>query len=472
MSSQGAGQSRAAQRRKKRSSTNSISDHSTLKKQRIDSTPSSSSIVKKSSNKPCNVNEILYTSFQEISTISFKKDCNYINLSSSLLSFLISPSDIESFYEQYWHKSFYHCSRESAAAYLTGLFTKKDFEQLVKTHLLYKDKDVTFSSVSNGVESIEGQNYDQNNDNETSEVEEELIEIKTIDIWKEYDNGYSIQLLCPQVYNDNIWRILSLLEIEFESVVGSHVVLSPLNGKGFGKRATFADFFILQIQGDTRWKVYSDAVDNGVSADTSSGSVNEGEKEVYTEVHLQQGQSLYIPKNTFIEDFSSPRSGCDGSMYLIIYTNEADSYPGLLEMVLPLALQETLAQSLSSLSNPTANGDERYGGSSVVSIPRSLPRHHSSFLGVAHSELEAEVEEEGDGADQNQAGASEALYEAREGFMTQLKQVLKQVASKAADMTDAAVDQVCTTYLTPPYPTILSYSYITFLYHITVYMYV
>ena len=138
-------------------------------------------------------------------------------------------------------------------------------------------------------------------------------------------------------------------------------------------------------------------------------------------------------------------------MYLIIYTNEADSYPGLLEMVLPLALQETLAQALSSHSHPTASGDERHSKTSAVSIPRSLPRHHSSFLGVAHSELEAEVEEEVKDADQNQAGVSKALYDSREGFTAQLKQVLKQVAAKAADMTDAAVDQVRITYPTLPY---------------------
>jgi len=46
-------------------------------------------------------------------------------------------------------------------------------------------------------------------------------------VWKHFEDGCSVRLLCPQKFSDKMWKMLSILEEEWGCMAGSNTYLTP-----------------------------------------------------------------------------------------------------------------------------------------------------------------------------------------------------------------------------------------------------
>lgn len=249
-----------------------------------------------------------------------------------------------------------------------------------------------------------------------------------------------------------------------------------LLGKSFGYRKAFADFFVLQIEGNSQWKIStnttadsntSDSNINDSSSNSNSNNTDDNDNSSSNssslDIHLLQGDFLYIPKHSTFQASYSSSTQCDThSLYLIIYINEFDNYTKMLEMILPLALEQTMAlrhqqqqpQILPQLQQQSLllkqqnknnkNTSSNSSNSSAISKisqqhfpPRILPPQSFSFLGVAHSELENEVE---DAMDAEEVEANESIVDDMNKSTTKQKSISATISSAVVNDGDDGGD--------------------------------
>lgn len=188
--------------------------------------------------------------------------------------------------------------------------------------------------------------------------------------------------------------------------------------------------FVLQIEGNSSWKISAETTQKGSNANVS----DDNEKVDKTlRITLRQGDCIYIPKHYEFGESFSPGKFCDvHSLYVIIYTNEFDSYPKMLEMILPHAVEEMVTSY-----QPSADSKE---------MPRRfLSRKSFSYLGVAHSEQDEEedCDEQGVINSTDASNHKNILCNRRSDFFNRLKIHLEEITKTATALSDAAVDQVC-----------------------------
>lgn len=158
---------------------------------------------------------------------------DYSELSSHLLSFLLNFESLDDFYRLHWSKSLYHTAAKKNPNRFSGVIDIGSCKDMVKSHVLYYNKDVLYSgNIHNKSSDITYHDNISNEDNfGGDESVEPEIEATSKDVWQQFSTGFSIRILRPQIYNDSLWALLSLLEIEFESIVSCIIQVMPPNGK-------------------------------------------------------------------------------------------------------------------------------------------------------------------------------------------------------------------------------------------------
>ena len=303
--------------------------------------------------------DLLKLSVKEVMALEDVVEVDCPSRAAAVLSILLSPFERSTFYSDYWEKRPMHSSNDSDKnKCVKGLLSSKQFRQIIKSHSILYGLDVTTSQIKT--------RYDTKSPDgdEEDEEEEVLIEAKESELWEHYKGGYSIRLLCPQKFHDPLWSLLSVLEFEFGTRVGCCVDLIPPNGQGFKPRYDNYDSLVVQLEGCSKWKVYSPL--EGFELPRSPSfeiELSQLPAVVSFEAVLKPGECMYIPKGwTRRQENFSPES----SMFLSIQMNEGNCMADLLEIVMPEALAEAVEKK--------------------TDLRRSLPRSFHSFMGVASSE--------------------------------------------------------------------------------------
>jgi Cupin superfamily protein len=321
-------------------------------------TPSSSSAVKSKSQ-----DELLKLSIKEVLNLEEIVDVDCPTRAAAVLSIILSPFDRSTFYSDYWEKRPLHCgSAADKKRSIRGLLSTKQFRNILKSQSLLYGLDVTTSKIKADYSSmLPGAPL--------SEIDqEELVEAKETELLQHFEEGFSIRLTCPQKFHDPLWSLLSVLEFEFGSRVGCRVELLPPNGAGFKPKYDNFDSIIVQLDGQSRWRLYSFLEGHELPRCPSYEiEVSDLPGVVSLETILNPGDSLYIPKGwTHREDNATAET----SMFLTIQVNESNSVADLFESVMPEALAEAIEKS--------------------TDMRRSLPRAFHSFMGVASSENDSD----------------------------------------------------------------------------------
>ncbi|CAK4086749.1 unnamed protein product [Aphanomyces euteiches] len=306
---------------------------------------------------------------------------------------LIYPVTVEDFYANYWERKPLHIKRHYDS-YYDGWFSRQEIERMLKEHTLEYGEDIDLTKYVN----------------ETRTTLNPTGSAYPKTVWKHFDDGCSVRLLCPQKFSDKMWKMLSILEEEWGCMAGSNTYLTPKGTQGFAPHYDDIEAFLLQVEGKKHWKVYAPLSDEETLPRVSSRNFSQDDiGKPILEITLEQGDLLYFPRG-FIHQAQSPDDVV--SLHVTVSTGQQNSVGNLLETILPQALAGAIASN--------------------VDLRKSLPRDYLGYMGVMYSDLEGDSR--------------------REEFLATMKKHMRLVVNEAMDIADAACDQMARNFLVDRLP--------------------
>ncbi|XP_041949589.1 LOW QUALITY PROTEIN: ribosomal oxygenase 2 [Alosa alosa] len=245
----------------------------------------------------------------------------------SLFKSLISPIGIEEFFHEYWEKKplFLQRSDQRLASYYQSLFQLSDLKELCSHELEYA-RDVNVCRCVNGKKKVMNKEGRVNYSN----------------LKKDFDQKKAtIQFHQPQRFKDELWRIQERLESFFGALVGSNVYITPKASQGLPPHYDDVEVFILQLEGEKHWRLYSPTVP--LAREYSL----EPEERIGNPTHditLKAGDLLYFPRGT-IHQANTPAE-VDHSTHLTLSTYQNMSWGDYLLDIFPGFLFDSMKRDI------------------------------------------------------------------------------------------------------------------------------
>ena len=318
--------------------------------------------------------------------------------------------------------------------WFNGIFSRKKIEKIISGHLLYDGSNVELISrdgfvVGKSIDDDINDDADSTAGNSGDQIPKR--EIHSGELWQHFKGGGTVRILTPALYNDTIWKLLSAMEFEFQTMMGGVAALAPPDAVVNAPRYDSHNMFVLQLEGYSRWRLMHTATpsDAGTSTGKATGTqsdgsifpalpresgyvdvayVNNWKSPAITDILLSPGDSLYVPRGCIYQqdsigpaylDTVDTSSGVDPqvrqrmlqgsshslSLHIICggegaFSNTAqerqdptastgcNSIADLLELAVPQALAEVIQQE--------------------PSFRQLLPQRCDELLGVAVSEID------------------------------------------------------------------------------------
>ncbi|KAL2095416.1 hypothetical protein ACEWY4_010135 [Coilia grayii] len=246
----------------------------------------------------------------------------------SLFESLISPVGVEEFFKEYWEKKplFLQRSDQALASYYQSLFQLSDLKELCSHHLEYC-RDLNVCRCVNGKKKVM---------NKEGRVSYNNLK-------KDFDQRKAtIQFHQPQRFKDELWRIQERLESFFGALVGSNVYITPKASQGLPPHYDDVEVFILQLEGEKHWRLYSPTVplarEYSLEPEDKIGSPTH-------DIILKAGDLLYFPRGT-IHQADTPAE-VDHSTHLTLSTYQNMSWADYLLDIFPGFLFDSLKCDVS-----------------------------------------------------------------------------------------------------------------------------
>ncbi|CAK9301851.1 unnamed protein product [Gordionus sp. m RMFG-2023] len=161
------------------------------------------------------------------------------NLALKAFEWLIFPIKFDVFINEFWEKKPLLVKRNKFD-YYNELFSLCEFDIILRKEFLSFTENIDLTTYNDGIK----------------EIHNPIGRAYSPIVWDYYNEGCSVRLLNPQKFSDNIWRLNSVLQEFFSSMVGCNVYLTPPNSQGFAPHYDDIDAFVMQIEGKKLWKVY------------------------------------------------------------------------------------------------------------------------------------------------------------------------------------------------------------------------
>eukprot|EP00980_Cylindrotheca_fusiformis_P004644 scaffold991_cov128-Cylindrotheca_fusiformis.AAC.16 len=355
---------------------------------------------------------------------------------SCLFQAIIHPIPLAKFYKEYWEKKPLLVRGKNKRRY-EGLLSLESIKKISKEKTLYYSQDLNVTKYTKDEAGVK-RRLTLDKLPQKQEEEENGVVVKSKELWKNYDDGCTIRLLCPHKHADPVHALLSTLELELQCMVGANAYLTPPNAsQGFAPHYDDIEAFCLQLQGSKRWKVYEPTL-KLPRASSEDYSVEEVKNLTQVmDITLEEGDLLYMPRG-WIHQACTLEDNNKHSLHLTVSAMQQWAWADLLEMIIPEAL-ETAAKSETS-----------------VSLRQGLPRGFLDYMGVMFEEpsdekLPESMKKVGD--EDEQAKIRKML---QDHFRAEAKKRIMKVAKAAYEMVDAACDQMAKRYMSERQPPALT----------------
>ncbi|XP_046873046.1 ribosomal oxygenase 2 [Hypomesus transpacificus] len=247
---------------------------------------------------------------------------------SSLFQSLISPLSQDEFFRDYWEKKPLHLQRAdpALASYNQSLFQLSDLKELSSLGLEYA-RDLNVCRCVQGQKKVL---------NKTGRVNYSQLR-------KDFDQKRAtIQFHQPQRFKDELWHIQEKLECFFGALVGSNVYITPQESQGLPPHYDDVEVFILQLEGEKHWRLYSPTVplarEYSLEPEDCIGMPTH-------DIILKAGDLLYFPRGT-IHQADTP-VGVEHSTHLTLSTYQNSSWGDFLLDVFPSFLFDSMKRDVS-----------------------------------------------------------------------------------------------------------------------------
>jgi lysine-specific demethylase/histidyl-hydroxylase NO66 len=355
-------------------------------------------------------------------------DFDISSKSSLVLQKLIHPVSVKDFYNNYYQQVPFKCIRNDHN-YFMKYFTKKTLDNIINDQLLYEDVNITVGSQL------------KKDDRGGIDVEKE---INRMTIWNRFNNaGGTIRLLTPQVYDDKTWKLLSILEHQFDCPVKAVVHVLPsisisessdnkskksngmtkevdndndIDQHDDAKHACYDNYdaIIIQLEGFSSWRIMN-LNKKEQSLPTTNSESNISSKDIASQwdtptidCKLSPGDTLYIPKGWLYYVENGGDAG-QHAMFMKICFCESSNVSELLQLIVPQAMAVAV--------------------DSNIDLRKSLPRHYYKYIGVSASESNEEV-------------VPSTVMRKREEIKRYVSCMMKMISDEVDELIDPAADQL------------------------------
>uniref|UniRef100_S4RFQ1 Bifunctional lysine-specific demethylase and histidyl-hydroxylase n=1 Tax=Petromyzon marinus TaxID=7757 RepID=S4RFQ1_PETMA len=220
-----------------------------------------------------------------------------------LFSSLIAPVSTSDFFQQHWERGplVLHRSDARYASCYSRLFRLQDLEDICTR------RNVAYGEDINLCRYVKETRHSLNKSGRATYPK----------LQKDFEqNKFTFQFHQPQRFKDDLWQIQEKLESFFGALVGSNVYVTPPGSQGLAPHHDDVEVFILQLEGEKHWRLYTPLVPlaKAYSPDLSQVAIGPPTHE-FT---LRAGDLLYFPRGT-IHQADTPAGGCH-STHLTIST--------------------------------------------------------------------------------------------------------------------------------------------------------
>lgn len=291
---------------------------------------------------------------------------------------ILDPIPLSEFYKEYWEKKPLLVRAKNKQRF-EGLLSLERIKDISSSSPLFYGRDLNVTKYTKD-ETGAKRRLTLDKLPRTPEEEETGVKIVETELWKNYEKGCTIRLLCPHKHEDKVHSLLSTLELELQCMVGSNAYLTPPNAsQGFAPHYDDIEAFCLQLQGSKRWKVYEPTLKlpRASSEDFTAKEV-EGLTQVM-DVTLEEGDLLYMPRG-WIHQACTLNDKSEHSLHLTVSAMQQWAWVDLLDMIMPEALEAaTMSETSSSLRQGLPRGFLDYMGAmyeepSDEKLPESLKK--------------------------------------------------------------------------------------------------
>ena len=91
------------------------------------------------------------------------------------------------------------------------------------------------------------------------------------------EEGHSVRLKCPQMHSNKLWKMIATMEDYLQYGGGANVYLTPSNAQGFAPHFDDIEAFVLQLEGQKRWRVYKPKTENDLLPRHSSKDLDQND---------------------------------------------------------------------------------------------------------------------------------------------------------------------------------------------------
>jgi len=152
-------------------------------------------------------------------------------------------------------------------------------------------------------------------------------------------DGWTIQFHQPQRFDDPLWRLCAALEANLGCLVGANAYITPPGHQGFAPHWDDVDVFILQVEGEKRWKVH---IPDHQLANFSAADIPENKLGSPAWVGtLKSGDILFLPRGCIHQAVAGEETR---STHITLSTNQHCSILDLASHVLIAGLSTPSTQ--------------------------------------------------------------------------------------------------------------------------------
>ena len=280
---------------------------------------------------------------------------NVAKRGENLLAWLIAPLTVPNFMETYWENQPVLIQRPKSANYFDGWFSSTELFKMVEDGKLTYGVDLDVAKYTQGTRTTPSNNAPLVNTIATLETLNHAF----------LEEGHSIRLKCPQMHSNKLWKMIATMEDYLQYGGGCNVYLTPPNAQGFAPHYDDIEAFVLQLEGQKRWRVYKPTTEAELLPRYSSVDLEQhmvDKDYIVIDVILNPGDILYFPRGWVHQAIAE---GDSPSLHLTVSTARQQSWFNFMKQhLLPQALEQAFEDNLD--------------------MRRSLPVGYTRYMGVMH----------------------------------------------------------------------------------------
>lgn len=118
-------------------------------------------------------------------------------------------------------------------------------------------------------------------------------------MFDKFNQGYGLVITNYGSYSEKTNHLLTIFEKMFDVYGAIHVYCGLTKSSSFPIHDDYPSNFIIQVEGETKWKIFNNRISSVHRTGIMNGRLNEKDLDLAIDVTLKPGDALYIPSRMY-----------------------------------------------------------------------------------------------------------------------------------------------------------------------------